>query len=217
MSSSLIENVNNTNYLFTAFTTTLIRNPTILRNGITNLTPLVQSCNHSSWNDFEADGKNYMFCFIWDLKDYIINTPKSVVNCDIINHGGIQFNYDCPLVKNVNNKFVPITLKDIIQNPLSRIMFSKESGTSGGTLYDYALRIRSAHNTNLTKCPIDVVLMKYDNPTYYEFVYNLIASDGSVTTKRSMSSVIKFKSSTGVDRICIAGTGIHEYVFGQLI
>lgn len=217
MSNSLIQNVNNMNYLFTAFTTTLVRDPTILRNGITNLTPLVQSCNHSNWEDFHTDGMNYMFCFIWDLKDYILNTPRSVINCDIINHGGLQFNYEQPLVKNVNNKIVPVTLKDIIKNPLSKIMFSQQSGTSGGTLYDYALKIRSAHNTNLTKCPIDVLLMEYDNPTYFEIVYNLVASDGSVTTKRSMNGLIKFKSSTGVDRICMTGTGIHEYIFGQLL
>ena len=211
-SLNLIEHGVNMNYIYTALVSNIIRDPNLLRNGLTNESPLIQSCSHSNWDDFKADKKRYLFFWNFRLTDWLIATPKSVVNCEIICHDQFKCNYNCPLTKIVDGKTVPITLKDVIQNPLSRTMTSNELGDAGNTLYNYAIQIRAAHLQNLALCPIDLRLVEYNHPIYYEIVYNLVTSDGQLTIKRSIVCAIKYKKENGEDNVAFAGTAIEEYI-----
>jgi hypothetical protein len=211
-SENLIEHSVNMNYTYTSLANTIIRDPLILRKGLTDESQLIQSCSHSSWDDFRRDKKRYLFFWNFHLNDWLIATPKSVMNCEIICHDQFKCNYNCPLIKTVDGTRVPITLKDVIKNPLSRIMTSNELGDSGNTLYDYAIQIRSAHLQNLSLCPIDMRLIRYNHPIYYEIVYNLVTSDGRLTVKRSIVGAIKYKKENGEDYVAFFGTAVEEYV-----
>ena len=211
-SLNLIENSVNMNYIYTALVSNIIRNHKILQKGLTAESPLIQSCSHSNWDDFKADKKRYLFFWNYRLTDWLILTPKSVINSELICHDQFRLNYNCPLTKIVDGKTVPITLKDIIKNPLSRTMTSNELGDAGNTLYDYAMQMLAAHSRNLSLCPIDMRLVEYNHPIYYEIVYNLVTSDGQLTVKRSIMCAIKYKKENGEDNIAAIGTAIEEYI-----
>lgn len=211
MSNNLIEHPSNMNYLYSALCTTLIRNPSILKNGISNLTPIIQSCNHSGWTDFNNDGRRFILFFNFKLIDYLLRTPKSIGNCEVINQGGLQHNYKCPLMKSVNNKLVPIQLKDVLANPLSNIIFSEELGETGITQNRYAKQIYTALSQMISQCPIEVQMMKYDTPETYPATFNLITPDGQLTSKDVIICIIKYKKADGTDYVAHFGTGINEY------
>lgn len=212
MAVNLITNTINMNYLYSALTTTLVKSPSILRNGISNLTPIVNSCIHSGWDDFRNDGMRYIFFFNFKLEDFVVGSVDTVINSEIISHCSLQHNYQCPLIKSVNGQQLPITLKNIIDNPLSKNSYSLHTGTNGNSLYEYAIVIRNAHVQNISQCPIDVRLINYNHPFYYEIVYNLITSNGLQTVKRSIVVLIKYKKTDGSDFIAFLGTAIQEFI-----
>lgn len=210
--NNLVTNTIHMNYTYTSLVSALTQDPSILRNGVTNQTPLIRSCSHSGWNDFNNDGLRYLFYFNFKINDWIIDSPTTISNCELICHDAVQFNYNCPLTKTINGKVVPITLDDILKDPLSRTIYSNQSGDSGANLYEFALKIQSAHRQNIRQCPVDVRLIKYNHPVYYTIEYNLISSDGQLTVKRSIVGIIKYKKANGEDNIAFLGTAIEEYI-----
>jgi hypothetical protein len=114
-------------------------------------------------------------------------------------------------LKSENGKEVPIKLIDIINNPLSRTIYSNQSGEQGNTLYDYALRIQAAHKQNIDQCPTDVRLIKFNHPLFYTITYNLVTSNGTVTVKTSIVGLIKYRKANGEIWIAFFGTPINEY------
>jgi hypothetical protein len=215
MPTNLIENTINMNYLYTALATCLTKDPSILRNGITNETPIVQSIGHSGWDDFKNDGLRYIFFFNFKLTDWLIGTLETVVNCEIINNDKIQHNYQCPLMKTVDGKRVPITYNDILKDPLSRTVYSKLSGYAGNSLYDFAIAGKTAHVQIISQCPVDVRLIRYNHPVYYEITYNLVTSTGEVTIKKSIVGIIKYRKVNGEENIVYFGTAIEEFIVDQ--
>lgn len=85
MSENLIQNTIHTNYMYTALTTALTKDKSILRNGITNETPIVKSCGHSSWDDFRRDGMRYIFFINFKMNDFLVGTIDRLKKGEIIN------------------------------------------------------------------------------------------------------------------------------------
>lgn len=213
-SENLIPNTINMNYNYTTLMTAFVKDKSILRNGISNAHPIVQSINHSGWNDFNNDEKRFILFFNFKLRDYIIAKPNNIENCQVINQGALQHNYQCPLMKTVEGSSaqVPILLGDVINNPLSRTIYSNQSGENGISQHDYALQIRTALGQMIGFCPIDVRLLNYNHPFYYEVTFNLLTSTGQLTEKKAIVGIIKYKIASGEDYVVHTGTGISEFI-----
>lgn len=212
MSTNLITNTIHMNYTYTSLLTALTQDPSILRNGVTNQTPLIRACSHSGWNDFNNDGRRYLIYYNFKLDDWVTGSPKSLATSEIICHDAFQFNYNCPLTKTVDGKVVPITLNDILKDPLSRTMYSNQTGNAGANLYEYAVKILSAHKQNLIKCPVDTRLIKYNHPIYYTTEYTFISSSGQPTIKSAIVGIIKYKKANGEEHVAVLGTALEEYI-----
>lgn len=217
MSSSNIQLISNTiqiNYIFTAMICTLLKDPSILRKGVTNLTPLIRSCSHNSWTDLNTDGLRYIFFYDMRLSDFVTGTLESIGNANIVSLESVQHNYNYPLMKVVNGVAVPVTINDILHNPASTSMHSNQSGSSGSTVYDYMLQGRINVHAIASQCPSIIQLVNYNKMINYEYEYNLIASNGQPTKKRSIIGVMKYKRENGEDWVMLSGTGISEYIVG---
>ena len=202
----------NMNYIYTALMTYMIRHPSVLKNGITKYTPIIQACDHTGWLDFQQDGLRYTFVDTFTLDDFVTGTKESLSNVNLITNGSFQHNYNHPLVKTVNGKIVPITLKDILEDPASKQTYSNNYGTNGSTLYDYAVATDNASETIINECPIDVRLISYGHPVYYTHTYYLLDGNGNQTTKEAIIGIIKYKNDKGVPMIFFAGTPIREFI-----
>ena len=212
MPTQLLKEPVNMNYTYTALMTYFLRNPNILKKEMTKYTPIIQSCDHSGWDDYRRDGQRYIFVSTFTLEDFCMCTPESISRGTKITNGELQHNYNHPLVKTVNGGLYPVTLKDILDDPASKTTYSNQYGKNGNTLYSYALKSLTALTGILSECPIDLRLVSYNHPIYYIHTYHLLDGNGRETTKQSIFGLIKYLDSTGKTMVLYTGTPIVEYI-----
>lgn len=199
------------NYTYTALITYIVRNPFFIKRLLKNKSQIIQACSHSSYEDFLADERRYIFFSNFKLSDYLTAKWDTIGDGEIIMQDQIQINYGYPLTKKIRGIDVPITMHDIIRDPLSTTIYSQSEGTSGSSLYDYAMTCRRSLTSTAKQCPIDLRLVQYDHPVHYISEYDFIAPDGTITKKHSVVCVIKYKNDNNQDYVVSIGTGIREY------
>ena len=105
--------------------------------------------------------------------------------------------------------------KDVLANPLSNAVHSEQSGYPGITQYTYAKQIYTALGQMISQCPMDVELIAYNHPLFYQATFNLTTSMGEITSKDVIICVIKYKKADGKDYIAHFGTGVNEFLANQ--
>lgn len=212
-STNVITDSVNMNYMYTALMIALTSDPSLLRNGISNETPIVHSCDHTGWESFKNDGMRYIFFINFKIQDFILGTLESLANGEIINQGAFKHNYDYSLMKTVEGKRVPVTYNDILNDPISATQMSHQSfeeGVAGIPLATYVRQNIQASQRNIGLAPVDVRNIQYNQPFYYETRYTFTTTGGQTTVKRAMIGVIKYKKANGEDYVAFVGTPINE-------